>query len=293
MSFTADELQSFNDILEKKLAAHRREIERAFDQRLQTLRREIEQRFITAQREIITTLTQKLAEQQKGLQATLSQKLNTQQMSITQALGYELKQRQQHQQPQLESLVDRSLAAQLLAIEELLNQRLSLQPFDDTALQIGGHTPPFEAIEVQTDLPWEDMIDVFGKVLDERFARLNESTQAAMKSWEQYLSGQLHTLQVQLREEILYAARQPQAYTGNLNSMQEVFQSIEQLGRLIESMQVAMTANHALPSNRLYHHQQLPLERAHASNHALSTNTSHHGGTNTTTPPSLTGEGEE
>src|SRR5713101_6988606 len=267
MSFTADELQSFNDILEKKLAAHRREIERAFDQRLQTLRREIEQRFITAQREIITTLTQKLAEQQKGLQATLSQKLNTQQMSITQALGYELKQRQQQQQPQLESLVDRSLAAQLLAIEELLNQRLSLQPFDDTALQIGGHPPPFEAIEVQTDLPWEDMIDVFGKVLDERFARLNESTQAAMRSWEQYLSGQLQTLQVQLREEILYA-RQPQAYTGNLASMQEVFQSIEQLGRLIESMQVAMTANHALLSNRLYHHQQLPLERAHPGGHA-------------------------
>ena len=293
MSFTADELQSFNDILEKKLAAHRREIERAFDQRLQTLRREIEQRFITAQREIITTLTQKLAEQQKGLQATLSQKLNTQQMSITQALGYELKQRQQHQQPQLESLVDRSLAAQLLAIEELLNQRLSLQPFDDTALQIGGHPPPFEAIEVQTDLPWEDLIDIFGKVLDERFAKLNESTQAAMKSWEQYLSGQLHTLQVQLREEILYAARQPQAYTGNLNSMQEVFQSIEQLGRLIESMQVAMTANHALLSNRLYHHQQLPLERAHASNHALSTNTSHPDGTNASTPPSLTGEHEE
>ncbi len=292
MSFTADELQSFNDILEKKLAAHRREIERAFDQRLQTLRREIEQRFIIAQREIITTLTQKLAEQQKGLEATLSQKLNTQQMSITQALGYELKQRQQHQQPQLESLVDRSLAAQLLAIEELLNQRLSLQPFDDTALQIGGHPPPFEAIEVQTDLPWEDLIDIFGKVLDERFARLNESTQVAMKSWEQYLSGQLHTLQLQLREEILYA-RQSQAYTGNLTSMQEVFQSIEQLGRLIESMQVAMTANHALLSNRLYHHQQLPLERAHASNHALSTNTSHPDGTNASTSPSLTGEHEE
>jgi len=45
--------------------------------------------------------------------------------------------------------------------------------------------------------------------------------------------------------------------------MQEVFQSIEQLERIIESMQVAMTANHALLSNRLYHHQQLPLERAH------------------------------
>lgn len=289
MSFTADELQSFNDILEKKLAAHRREIERAFDQRVQALRREIEQRLITAQREIITTLNQKLAEQQKGVQATLSQKLNAQQISITQAMGYELKQRQQHQQPQLEGLVDRALAAQLLAIEELLNQRLSLQPFTDTALQIGEHTPPFEAIEVQTDLPWEDLIDIFGKALDERFSKLNESTRAAMRSSEQYLSGQLHTLQAQLHEEILFA-RQPQNHTANLTSMQEVFQSIEQLERLIESMQVAMTANYALLSNRLFHHQQLPLERAHAGNHALSTNTSHSGDANASSPPSLTGE---
>jgi hypothetical protein len=28
-------------------------------------------------------------------------------------------------------------------------------------------------------------------------------------------------------------------------------------------MQVTMTSNHALLSNRIYHHQQLPLERAH------------------------------
>jgi len=286
MAFTADELQSFNDILEKKLAAQRREIERAFDQRMQTLRREIEQRFITAQREIVATLTQKLTEQQKGLQATLSQKLSVQQMDITQAVGYELKQRQQHQQPQLEGVVDRALAAQLLAIEELLNQRLSLQPFDDTALQIGEHPPHFEAIEVQTDLPWEDLIHIFGKVLDERFAKLNESTQAAMRSWEQYLSGQLYTLQSQVREEILQT-RQPQAYSGSLASMQEVFQSIEQLEHLIESTQVAMTANHALLSNRLYHHQQLPLERAHA------TNTSRPNGTNSSSPRSLAGEQEE
>jgi len=292
MAFTADELQSFNDILDKKLAAYRGEIERAFDQRMQTLRREIEQRFITVQREIIATLTQKLTEQQKGLQATLSQKLSVQQMDITQAVGYELKQRQQHQQPQLEGVVDRALAAQLLAIEELLNQRLSLQPFDDTALQIGEHPPHFEAIEVQTDLPWEDLIHIFGKVLDERFAKLNESTQAAMRSWEQYLSGQLYTLQSQVREEILQT-RQPQAYSGNLASMQEVLQGIEQLERLIESTQVAMTANQALLSNRLYHHQQLPLERAHASSQALTTNTSRPNGTNSSSPRSLAGEQEE
>jgi hypothetical protein len=292
MSFTSDELQAFNDILEKKLAAQRRDIERAFDQRLQSVRREIDQRFITTQREIIATLSQKLAEQQKGLQAAISQKFNAQQMGIAQTMGQELKQRQQHQQPQLESLIDRALAAQLLAIEELLSQRLSFQPFDDAALQIGDHHPPFEAIEVQTDLPWEELIDLFGKALDEQFARLNESTQMAMRSWEQHFSGQLHTLQAQLREEILHA-RQPQAYTGDLTSMQEVFHSIEQLERLIESMQVAMTANHSLLSNRMYHHQQLPLERAHSGNHALSTNMSHPDGTNASTPPSLTGEHEE
>ena len=107
-----------------------------------------------------------------------------------------------------------------------------------------------------------------------------------MRSWEQYLSGQLYTLQSQVREEILQT-RQPQAYSGSLASMQEVFQSIEQLEHLIESTQVAMTANHALLSNRLYHHQQLPLERAHA------TNTSRPNGTNSSSPRSLAGEQEE
>src|SRR5579859_3315699 len=245
MSFTADELQSFNDILEKRLTAQRQEVERAFDQRLQTFRREMEQRVLAAQREIISSVTQHLTEQHKGLQGTLSQKLSTQQLNINQSLGYEIKQ----QQPQLEGLVDRALAAQLLAIEELLNQRPSLQPLDETALQIGEHSPHFEAIEVQTDLPWEDLVDIFSKVLDERFARLNESTQAAMRSFEQYLSLQLHTLDTRMHDEIVHI-RQPQGYTGNLASMQEVFQSIEQLERIIESMQVAMTANHALLSNR-------------------------------------------
>ena len=53
--------------------------------------------------------------------------------------------------------------------------------------------------------------------------------------------------------------------------MEEVFQSIEQLERLIESMQVAMTSNHALLAHRLYHHQQLPLERAHPGSHTTHT----------------------
>ena len=282
MSFTADELQAFNDILEKKLAAHRQEMERVFDQRIQTLHRDLERRVNMLQQDIIQTLTQKQAEQQRSLQIELGNKLNTHQLNITQAVDREL---QQQQQPQIESLVDRALSVQLLAIEELLNKRLSTPTFDETAVQIGEHPPHFEAIEVQTELPWEDLVDIFGKVLDERFVKLNEITQATMRNWEQHLSAQLRAIQIQIQEGSLHA-RQVQTYSGNLTSMQEVFQSIEQLERLIESMQVAMTSNHALLSNRLYYHQQVPLERAHPGSRSTSPST-HPNGTNTNSPLSL------
>lgn len=277
MSFTADELQAFNDILEKKLAAHRQEMERVFDQRIQTLHRDLERRVNMLQQDIIQTLTQKQAEQQRSLQIELGNKLN-----ITQAVDREL---QQQQQPQIESLVGRALSVQLLAIEELLNKRLPTPTFDETAVQIGEHPPHFEAIEVQTELPWEDLVDIFGKVLDERFVKLNEITQATMRNWEQHLSAQLRAIQIQIQEGSLHA-RQVQTYSGNLTSMQEVFQSIEQLERLIESMQVAMTSNHALLSNRLYYHQQVPLERAHPGSRSTSPST-HPNGTNTNSPLSL------
>src|SRR5258706_8613129 len=71
MSFTADEIQSLNDILDRKLTAHRREMERAFDQRIQTLRHDMEHRLDTAQREIIANVTQKLADQHRDMQTNL------------------------------------------------------------------------------------------------------------------------------------------------------------------------------------------------------------------------------
>src|SRR5437764_678331 len=149
MSFTADELQSFNDILDRKLAIHRQEMERALDQRLQLLRHEIEQRLLATQQEVLRSLTQKLSELHKSLQTLLSQKFNDQQVSIAQTFSTEMRQRQQQQQPQLEGIVDRALAAQLLAIEELLNQRLAFQPMDDVSLQESEQPQDFEAIEVQ------------------------------------------------------------------------------------------------------------------------------------------------
>ena len=288
MSFTTDELQSLNDILETKLTVHRREIESVFDQRVQTLHQEMESRLNTLQQEIIQTLSQAQAEQQSSLQTALSEKLNTQQLNITQAVDLELK---QQQLPQIESMVDRALAAQLSAIEELFDQRLSAHTFrsgDEAATQVDEHPPHFEAIEVQTELPWEDLTNIFGKALDERYSKLNELTQSTMRNLEQFLSAQLRVMQTQILEGVIQV-RQTQAYNGSLTSLQEVFQSIEQLERIIESMQVAMTANHALLSNRLYHHQQLPLERAHA-NARPTPPSAHPNGTNTNSPLSLPGE---
>jgi hypothetical protein len=289
MSFTPDELQAFNDILEKKLSVHRREMEGVFDQRLRTLRREVDQRLLAVQQDIMHTLTQKLSEQQQHFQASLQQKLTTQQMNIIQAMSQEVRQRHQQQQPQLENIVDRALAAQLLAIQEMLDQQFSLQPEEDGVLPMSEHAQQFETIEVQTDLPWEDLIDIFGKVLDERFTPLHDSTQSAMRNLEQYFVVQMRSMQTQL-QNIASHNRQSQTHSGNITNMQEVFQSIEQLGSIIESMQVAMTANHALLSNRLYHHQQLSLERAHGNNPTPPARLAHPNGTNANSPLSLNGE---
>jgi hypothetical protein len=259
MSFTEDELQSFNNILEQRLSAHDREMERALDQRTSALRRDMEERLVSTQQDIIRTVSLKIVEQQNALNTVLSQNLSTQQTHIIQAFNRDVEQRQQH----IEGTVDGMLAAQLLGIEQLLDQRLSHPKLDETTAPVGEAVPQLEAIEVQTDLSWEDLLDVIGKALDQRLTVLNESIQAAIKNWEQYLSARLHGLY----EELLSGQAQAQAqpYNENPPSMQEVLHGIDHLEHIIESMQVAMTSNHALLSNRLYHHQQLPLERAHPS----------------------------
>ncbi len=261
MSFTEDELQAFSTILEQKLLAHRREMERVFDQRMNEYRRELDQRLGTVQQDILRSSSQKLSEFQSRLDSVLSEKLNTQQTRITQAISHDVEQRQQ----QFEGSIDRMLAAQLLGIEQLLTQQLSLQTIEDTSITTGVRAPAqLEAIEVQTELPWEDLMDVIGKALDGRLSRINEAIQRSLKNLEQYLSVRLHSL----RDEYLHVQRQgQQPFDGSVTTVQEILHAIEHLERIIESMQVAMTANHALLSNRLFHHQQLPLERAHPGNH--------------------------
>ncbi|HEU0002574.1 MAG TPA: hypothetical protein VFQ36_16830 [Ktedonobacteraceae bacterium] len=263
MSFTEDELQSFNTILEQRLTAQRKEMERIFDQRIIDSRRESEQRFFTMQQEILRNMALKLTEMQGRLDSMFSEKLQTLQTRITQSVNLDVEQKNQ----QVESNIARLLEAQLPGIEQLVNkqlQQLTLQSLEDTVMTANG-VHPLEAFEVQTELPWDDLSDMIGKALDERLSALSEALSRSLQNLEQYLSVRIHGL----RDEFVRSQPQSPALNGSQTSVQEVLHGIEHLERVVESLQVAMTANHALLSNRLYHHQQLPLERAHPGGHAL------------------------
>ena len=162
MSFTPDELQAFNAILEQKLAQHRREMERVIEQRLHVVKRDVDQRLMSLQQEVTRTLLQGFGEQNRKLRGMLGE--------------------------------------------------LVVTADEDVVDSVTGD-------DVETEIDFEDLSEVIRQALDER----------------------LH----------------------ELGDLRDIFKSIEQLERIVESMQVTMTTNNSLLSNRLYHHQQLPLERAH------------------------------
>jgi hypothetical protein len=259
MSFTEDELHSFNTILEQRLQTHQRDMERALDQRMNEYRRELDQRLETLHADVQRGVFQKLSDFQVRLEAMLSEKLNTQSAQLIEALNREIEQRQQ----QFEGNIDRMLAAQLLGIEQLITHYSSQSDLGDTV--ISAEDPAqLDPIEVQTELSWEDLMDIIGRALDERLSELNDSFQKSLKNLEHYLSVRLHSL----RDEFLRNKTQGhQAFSEeDPTSIQEILHGIEHLEQIVESMQVVMTSNHALISNRLYHHQQLPFERAHNTN---------------------------
>ncbi len=256
MSFTEDELQAFNSILEHRFAAQRQEIEQALDQRLDNFRQSIDHRFAILQEELPGSLEQRLAGKGGGSIPAFAEKLDEHRELLERFFSQEAEQKSR----QVEATVDRMLAAQLLGIEQLFNQHISQRQLEASAAPLAQQ---LETIEVQTDLSWEDLVAVLGKALDERLAALNDSLQLSVKNLEHYLTTRLQSL----RDELTRLQGSRPAYSSgpisNETSVQEVLAGIEHLERVMESMQVAMTANHALLSNRLYHHQQLPLERAH------------------------------
>ncbi len=286
MSFTQDELQAFNKILDQRLAAQQRAMERSLDQRINMLKREFDQRLVSLQQNLLRNLPQRLSELQGRLRDDVNQKLDTQQTDIAYVVKHEIESSQQLQSQQFEDQIERALAAQLLAMEQLISQRSSIQVSEFTATYGAEVQPDFESIEVQTEIPWEDLVDVVDKAMDQRLAALNELMQTTVQAMEQFLAGQLHNL----REELLHA--QEHSFSGSIAHMQDIFTSIEQLEHVIESMQVAMNANHALLSNRLYNHQNLPSERAHTGGRP-TTSLSQGKHVNITTPLPLLQEHED
>src|SRR2546430_6384547 len=161
MSFTEDELQSFNTILEQRLNAHQRDMERALDLRMNDYRRELDQRLATVHSDVQRGVSQKLSDFQVRLETILSEKLNAQPARIIQTFDRDIEQRQQ----QFERNIDRMLAAQLLGIEPLISHYSSRNDSGDAV--ISANVPAqLDTIEFQTELSWEDLMDIIGRALD-------------------------------------------------------------------------------------------------------------------------------
>lgn len=261
MSFTKDELQSFNTILEQKLAQQRRELERSFDQRLQVFKREIEQRLVFTQQDLVRVLSQHLSDQYRKLKEALNQKNDEQQARISPTVISETELKQQ-----LEDVVEHALDTQLISFDQLIGERFA--PVDESTVNVVEVPPNFAEMELHTEIPLDDLAEAVNKALDERFSALDTSLKLSVAGIEQYLATRLQTLREELthddfNHEHTTQSIQVQPLDGTITNMQDVFTSFDRLERIIESMQVAMTSNHALLSNRMYHHQQLPLERAH------------------------------
>lgn len=266
MTFTQDELQAFNAILELRLTAQQREIEQAMEQRLFAIRDEMNRRITTFEQGV----KRELAEQLRAtLPLLLDPKLEDQQDVFARVVQQKIEANQQQQQQQLQATLENSLAAHLLGIEQIVGQRLSSSENETSLALIAEQQPDFNSIELHTEIPWDDLVSAVDKVLDERMSALYNSLLAAFKNTERYL---LEQLRGQRGAELAHYSPQNDA----IGNMRELFSSIEQLERIVESMQVAMTANHALLSNRLYHHLNLPSERAHPSpgshNHSMREN---------------------
>jgi hypothetical protein len=179
----------------------------------------------------------------KQLNANLDERLYEQQKQLAEIVNQETEQKQKD----IQAEVDRLLTAQRLGLEQLLNQYAQLRAPEPVQII----QPPVEVKEVQAEVHWDKVAEMLGKTLDERLTVLKDAFQRSVKSLEQ---------------EIMHSQHPTPPYQDALEkslSGQEVLRGIEQLEHIVESMQVAMTANHALLSNRLYHHQYLPLERAH------------------------------
>jgi hypothetical protein len=286
MAFTQDELQSLNIIIEQKLSIQRRDLERTFEQKAQVLKRDLEQHVTTVQQDLLHTISQQLNEQHSETRETLLQRIDIQQSHTIQSLEQKLEIQNQQQSQSYKDILEHALTAQLSGFEQIVNQR---PPASETQNDLllsyspAGHSE-FDAIEIQTEIPWEELAEMVDRALEERLITLKDSFISSLQSIEQEILQQMHALHttlVQISSTFHIEATSPTLKTSELATTQDVLQSIGRLEHLMESMQVAMTSNTSLISNSLYHHQQLPLERAHPAYLSQQTSPS------STTKPSI------
>lgn len=183
MSFTQDELQSFNAILEQRLAIHRQELEYTIDRRLRMLSHEVEQHLIATQQYLVSTLPQRVLE------------LQPERKSVAQPNPQALIKEGERQRQQVVELVENALANHLLAIERLIQQRPASPASDQTPTTIPESFPDLNNIEIQAEIPWNELADVVEKALDERLTSLNESIKLSFQNMQQDLLAQLQNSQ--------------------------------------------------------------------------------------------------
>jgi hypothetical protein len=197
-----------------------------------------------------TILEQKLALHRRELELSLDQRMGM--------LRQEFKQYLTAVEQDLLYNLPLRLAEQQNELKDTIIQRLGTYPAHVIEEEV--HPEGAEVVEMQADIAWEDLMDVIGRVVGERLSALEETIQLMVRNTEHALLTELHRLQSDLAQT---KQRHTDMITTDITDLDDVFTSIEQLEHIIEALQVTMTANHTLLSNRLSHHQHLSFDRAH------------------------------
>lgn len=223
MAFTQDELQALNNIFDQKMAVLQGELDRSLNQRMQILKREFEQHVKAIVQDLLQNQSRHLSAMQHRTRDTLNHKLEMLHDKTAQMANQEIEQQQQQQRQYIEAFFERTLAAQLPALEQLINQRLSV-PMTQLPMPYTNESRlGLDAIEVQTEIACEDLTELIDKVLMERLAALNVSLQSRMQEMERTLTARLR----QWRDSTHYTksilTREPS--TESLTNRQDVFAS--------------------------------------------------------------------
>ncbi|HEU5229925.1 MAG TPA: hypothetical protein VFU49_19050 [Ktedonobacteraceae bacterium] len=187
MSFTQDELQSFNAILEQRLTVYRQELEYTFDRRMRMLAHEFQQQLLALQQYMMSSLPQRVLELQQQSRDLSEQKEGLQ---LTAQTANQEKERQQFAE-----LFESTLANHLLAIERLLHQQPASPPSAPTPTYVPESFSDLNSIEIQAEFPWSELTDVIEKALDERLTSLHESIKQSFQDMERDLLARMQISQ--------------------------------------------------------------------------------------------------